>query len=282
MATTPTWTAFDVLTRRVPAIPSWSVFESFPKPRQAVLPDWAGVSEWSALGSSTAERLWRELGDQLERWDDRMAALGGDPSRREWARFRPLRLSREEDWSNWVAFLLAESQSGALAHHLFGPENHAVEPGVWATPAVEREVWTASGERRADIVVTWSFGQRTCVEVKVGDTQFSKTDETADGVGAANSYILLPEEDELSWQAVRSVRTKARTWRDVAIGLRRTLWSRSENLSWAAWAAALTGAIEQTLLGFSQMPLALGPAPRLGQLAATNRLLRFLNEGRRE
>ena len=48
-------------------------------------------------------------------WADRLADLGGEPVCQDWSRFRPLRLSREEDWSDWLAHLIETSSTGVSA-----------------------------------------------------------------------------------------------------------------------------------------------------------------------
>src|SRR4051812_36828261 len=42
-------------------------------------------------------------------WERRLRPLCGSMQRLEWAEFRPLRLAREEHWSDWLAWLLQTS-----------------------------------------------------------------------------------------------------------------------------------------------------------------------------
>lgn len=64
--------------------------------------------------------------------------------------FRPLRTDREEDWSDWLAYLLKTSTRGVLAHAVFGPADAEVIE-LAAPPKVKREFRVE--DRRADVVV---------------------------------------------------------------------------------------------------------------------------------
>ena len=44
-----------------------------------------------------------------------LKAFGGDPSSTDWSNFRPLRLSREEDWADWLMHLIEQSGTGLLS-----------------------------------------------------------------------------------------------------------------------------------------------------------------------
>ena len=133
-------------------------------------------------------------------------------------------------------------------------------PASYRTPKVEREVPTKDQERRADIVVVWRGGQRTHIEVKVGDEKFDKTFETcrklrADTPTSEWYYsILIPDASSAAWGAVARAHAGEDTidvilWDDVVRCLRQCLWERCEPLVWRAWAWAFCGAIEARLLG---------------------------------
>jgi len=78
------------------------------------------------------------------------SVFGGDSTHRDWRRFRPLGLSREEDWSDRLAFLIESSTSGLLAHGLVGSDG--APPQDYALPdRVERE--TLHEGYRSDLVV---------------------------------------------------------------------------------------------------------------------------------
>jgi hypothetical protein len=52
-------------------------------------------------------------------WDRRLRRLHGKITEVNWVNFCPLRTSREEDWSDWLAWLLETSTTGLLAHALY-------------------------------------------------------------------------------------------------------------------------------------------------------------------
>ncbi len=221
---------------------------------------------WNAL--MAMENPLRQLNSQLQeqivteqrRWRSILEPyFPEDPSERDWRNFRPLRISREEDWSNWLAYLLESSSSHMLSKTVFGsigvPES-ALRPRV-----VEREI--QAGRYRADMYIQWEAGYQTHVEIKVGDKELEKTLETGKALLAEkrgdsekwSNCILLLEEQLPEWRAMpendrRGVHEI--TWTDVAKGLRTVLANpQQESTFWISWAIALTGCIEQTLLGIS-------------------------------
>jgi hypothetical protein len=153
----------------------------------------------------------------MERWDQKLQDLGGDPAREDWSLFRPLRLSREEDWSDWLSHLLERSRSG----------------------------------RRADIIASFKNGDWVHLEVKVGDLAFAKTAETGQALrrhrdgSNRGDFLLLPKVDMSIWESERSRlgtiadRIEVRTWHDVARALRRCIIEPdTESVPWRAWAYA--------------------------------------------
>lgn len=169
--------------------------------------------------------------------------------------FRPLRISREEDWSDWLAHLIQTSTMGTFARDLFD--------GNCAT-SVTREASLGNGARRADLLCRWSTGKTaTHIEVKVGDDAFEKTFETAGLVEAEHletrwkHFVLLLPEQLTQWDRIASSRQTvvARTWSDVALALRRQLWTQEEPIVWRVWALTFCGAIEQVLLGFPRQTM---------------------------
>jgi hypothetical protein len=208
----------------------------------------------AALGPTTAR--YKSL---KRTWDRRLWQLGGDPTSLSFSDFRLLRLSREEDWSDWLAWLLETSETGAFAEVLFG--QYMNRGSKFAEPKVEREKPTE--ERRADIVVSWETGQRTHIEVKIEDSQFEKTFDTAKELRGRDPksnwyhFILLPDERTPDWYAVASDRADdeeihAVPWSNVVVGLRRCLWSKMESLVWRTWAWTFCAAIERHILHLSE------------------------------
>ncbi len=257
-------------------VPSWTAADGWISPR-AHVPSWAGTATWSPPArrvSWEAAVAWRPTLDRLvvasaqalesllATWDARLGDLGGDPGRDDWTRFRPLRLSREEDWSDWLGHLLEHARSGRFPARLFGASVQEAER--WQVARAEREV-TAEGYR-ADLVVRFRDGDWIHVEVKTGDQDLEKTP----GTGAAlqrldtrrcrANFLLLPDHDarrrsaELEeFRAADGIAT--RTWGQVARALRNGLSEAdAETASWRVWARAFLGAVEQRLLGFRAMP----------------------------
>lgn len=240
--------------------PSWDVFDAFRR-AQGVSggtwsPSWARTSDWLSVVRRSAQSEANSLLPFLAKWDSALRSLGGDPSRARWSEFRPLRLSREEDWSDWLAYLLAMPEGLECARRSFPPEG-----GKCALEKVRREVPVASGDRRADLVLFWNGSRASHVEVKVWDEAFAKTAET--GVGCREAfgdrggwvdYILVPDEneeacrDELESDDVRIV-----TWTSVCIELRRALLVPRESPQWRAFARAFCGAVEQKILAIPAM-----------------------------
>ena len=271
----------------------WSFVEVFKAPvstsvaktRQVPeMPDWDSADEmWDAL-QKAATQIQERLENALARWDTKLAQLGGDPSRREWQDFHPLRPRREEDWSDWLAHLLATSKSGQLGYKLFGQIVDSKGQGDFSYPEVEREV--VVGKRRADIVLVTRDRVVVHVEVKIRDDQFEKTAET--GALVADAYpgtksrnVLLapeaPKEGKLFDERYTGEEIKTIVWGQVASSIRAVLAgadSDAEEISWRVWAWSFVGCIEQKILGFDATMLPRAPSPSLAL-----RLLHHLEQG---
>lgn len=265
---------------------AWSFVESFRLPPEAGGDGsraWAGsaqlVGTWRGLVKKDLERL----NPLLARWDEILATIDGEPLREDWLSFRPLRRDREEDWSDWLAWLIASSRTGNFAKALL-----PLDAADHSRPMVDREV-SARGDRglwRLDLRVHWRSGEYSHIEVKVGDQQFEKTFGTAEvhrrAVGATKwaDWILLPESDEGTWDEIAAAAPAGSpiigvlTWKRVALALRHCLASGSrESATWRVWARAFTGAIEQQILSLP----AIGAASSLGDERLA-RVARYLEE----
>lgn len=238
---------------------SWAVFDGWCPPTQRA--DWNAASAWAAAFERLTAVAARQLDSVLAAWDQRLADLGGDPARTNWASFRPLRLSREEDWSDWLAFLVERSVSGRFGARLFAAGTSDTK--VWTATRADREV--AADSYRADIVVQFADGDWLHLEVKVGDLQLEKTPATGEalrrhrGGRCRGDWLLLPDADRALWESVRDECEGAMvhvvTWTDVARALRASISDGvAETLVWRAWAFAFVGAVEQNLLGFPPIP----------------------------
>jgi hypothetical protein len=267
--------------RRSPT--NWSVADGWtPPPRVAgAVPRWSVVEPLQARLRTLTDELARVLTTSVAAWDARLSDLGGDPSRHDWSSFRPLRLSREEDWSDWLAHLIEHDASGRFTARLFGAS--ADEASVWKATRCEREYVVE--DYRADLLIdrasSWVH-----LEVKVGDLSFAKTAATGEaarrrreGSDCSGDYVLLPAEHVALWhlEAEDSACSEVgvRTWTDVAQALRESLVElEQQTVPWRAWAWAFLGAVEQHLLEFPRLPR--DAAPRLTGTATALECARFL------
>lgn len=243
-----------------PSTPGWDFVRRWrPKEGFGSQVAWAALEEWREVAGRAAAAAELELAARVRRWQGWLEPLG-EVSSMDWRRFRPLRLSREEAWTDWLAHLLEHSVSGVLAEDLLAG-HEALPPVEFKRLNVAREVCSSEGERRADLIIEWKTAVAH-VEVKVGDQDFEKVFETGrlleEAYGRRRAwadYILLPPEDLEKWLEVAAVAgpnersVKAVTWADVAGGLRRAMRSGAESLPWRTWAHSYCGAAEQRLLG---------------------------------
>lgn len=264
---------------------SWTVFDAWTRPiREAAPPSWQSLENWGRLASSAADAEESAVSALLQAWDQKLSDLGGDPSWRPWRRFRPLRLSREEAWSDWMAHLAEDPSSSGFAYNLFPP----VETIAGAVPKSHREVVLDGGTRRADLILEWAPRSFTSVELKVWDLALGKTFETAQlceewRPGSRwRHYVLLPQDSFEAWEEElkRGGRqmVHARSWDEVAIALRRSLWGHRGSATYLAFALAYCGAIEQRILGLGKVGDAVASAAERLRVAAARR--RLLQEGR--
>ena len=197
----------------------------------------------------------------LRHWDRALDDIGGDPSRENWASFRPSPGCRVKGLVGQLAHLLASSRTGRFpARLLAGDVRHAEQ---WNVSSARREERAES--YRADLVVHLSDGGWVHIEVKIGDLDLAKTPDTTQalrrtvGVGFRRDYLLLPAADVSYWDDVkkdldgRADNIKTLTLIDVAKALRASVIDPAESLRWRVWAATFLGAVEQQLLGFPQV-----------------------------
>jgi len=88
---------------------AWQVFDGWilPPPPDPIQPDWHAVDEMRTAYAGVFRTYRSKLMELLPRWDSLLSSeFGKDPTRRDWREFHPLRLSREEDWSGWLAYLI--------------------------------------------------------------------------------------------------------------------------------------------------------------------------------
>ncbi len=241
---------------------SWDIFNSwaFNFKEEANLPkkDWADFEILTQFLNKYYLVEEKAIISLLEEYDKKLLDLGGDPSYSNWNKFRPLRLDREEDWSDWLIHLVAKSETGYFCYKLLRID-HFTE-GDYALPLrYDREI--PHEGFRADIVIEWQNKNLTHIEVKIGDQNFAKTPGTAERMrkkyGADlkswSNFILLLSYQMAPWQETSKtfdLDIQPITWEDVAISIRKSLQFSNEKIQWKVWACSFLGAAEQKLLGF--------------------------------
>ena len=245
---------------------SWGFLKKFNIGKIPPRIQWESIELMKAKARTALMPIQHNYNVLERRWEHKLKVFGGDLSTLDWSEFRPLRLSREEDWSDWLAWLLKTSTTGDLAKTLFGEQVN--RPAfVLKLPDVKREPATKNRHRRGDILVTWkSAGIAVNIEVKVGDEQFEKTFDTAKELKKENpanqwyDFILMPDESLPEWETVTigyvdKTSIKVILWRDVVRGLRSCLWQENELLVWRVWAWTFCSAIEERVLCLSKPKL---------------------------
>jgi hypothetical protein len=242
---------------------SWRIFDGWQYDRNDKMR--LGVKEWDFLDFLLTHlvkynRNHRKILETfLNTWNKKLLQWGGEPSFQDWKEFRPLRLSKEEDWSDWLQHLLASSKYGDFARRLFSITSFLTED--YKEPKVEREVLYES--YRGDLIILWGNKKYTHLEVKIGDPSLEKTYECSRRLQKKakarsadwNNFILLLGSQLSEWDACKKqqdsdIYVNSLTWKDVALALRRSLLFSKEDTSWKVWAISFLGAIEQKLLMF--------------------------------
>lgn len=239
---------------------SWSIFDdwNYKVTEKIFYPDWHIFDSMVSTLSSFYKNRYKEFQSLYSKWDKELKVYGGEPSNFNWNNFRPLRLSREEDWSDWLIHLISKSQTGYFSFHLFRIEN--TTKNDYSRPAyIDREV--SYKRRRADIIIKWKNGIYSHVEIKIGDENLVKTYDTAKAMRSYYNtlkskwydFIIILESQVENWVKIDNSKKcyiKYLTWNDVAIALRKSILISNEPLSWKVWAYSFLGAIEQKLLYF--------------------------------
>jgi len=255
----------------------WDIFDNWTPPlpaKEKAHLDWSVFNGLIPLFRKISEEKYKYLFKLLERWDKKLNDYGRDPTHYNWHNFRPLRLGREEDWSDWLAHLINRSITGSLSGVLFSKNQ---KPSLdYASPIwVHRE--DIHHGYRADIIIRWKNNQFNHLEVKIGDPHMAKTYAT--GRMLQKKYmvdplhwkdvILLLSEQISDWEIVLEADISNRevevvTWDDVCVALRRSL-SANEPITWKALAYNFLGAIEQHIIGFPGHRLNERPVEQLDQ-----------------
>lgn len=220
--------------------------------------DWDACDDLVSAYTAVINQKYESLLHLVETWDDMLADLGGDPTHIDWNSFHVLRLSREEDWSDWLSFLIERSETGVFASNLF-ETNIRTNQNYSKPKMVVREV--PQDQYRADLIVQWADEYFYHIEVKVGDSNLFKTYATSQAMQSKfgqssdrwTDYILLLSNQIPDWESMQNHKDRTihmLTWEDVSVSLRLALQS-NESILWKSWAYSFIGAIEQLLIGYS-------------------------------
>lgn len=234
---------------------NWDIFNTWELPKSETIynhMNWNDFDFLINLFNNVCSSKYNELLPLIEKWDELTKHIGKDPTHINWNKFRPLRLNREEDWSDWLSFLIENSEYGEFSKDLLGIQ-------ITEKPIeVEREVTCSS--YRADIVINWHNNYYSHIEVKIGDENLIKTYDTSlkleeELLNSTWTHFILLLSSQLSiWDDIDhsnfgNIKINSLCWEDVAIALRKALLGK-ENLNWKVWCYSFIGAIEQKLIGF--------------------------------
>ncbi|GAH28166.1 unnamed protein product, partial [marine sediment metagenome] len=88
---------------------SWSIFDNwnYKVTEKIFYPDWHIFDSMVSTLSLFYKKRYKEFQSLFGRWDKELKLYGGEPSNFNWHNFRPLRLTREEDWSDWLIYLIS-------------------------------------------------------------------------------------------------------------------------------------------------------------------------------
>ncbi len=234
---------------------SWNIFDQ-------LIPEFQKITE----------EKYRSLFSYLRIWDDHLVDFGKDPTWFDWRNFRPLRLSREEDWCDWLGYLIASSTTGAFASLILNESMEGCEQ--YAKPQRMLREDSFKGYR-ADIIIEWRNQNYTHIEMKIGDPHLRKTLATGRMLQKKyrvtnerwRNHILLMSEQLTDWEIVvekdeQSNSVSVITWGDVCVALRKSFFT-NEKLNWKALAYNFLGAIEQHIIGFPGYRIQYKPASQL-------------------
>jgi hypothetical protein len=246
---------------------AWRLYPTWGKllaePADDEIPDAAyeAIKQVTATFQSLAEREKGHLADLLKESDLNFAPLS-DPLRLGFRGHRWLdpRREREENYSDWLAWLLERMDSTEHVLQVFGLENTAfgalVRGREFYVSREEPIPIPSGGRKRTDIVIR--FGDAVLlVEVKIRDLAvaggadnlklYLEWLETQSDGKRRCAVLLLPQSMEspcLEWEV--------RTWEDVSLALRRQAAQKVKEQReplLLAITLCFAGAVEQNILG---------------------------------
>jgi len=222
-------------------------------------PAWESVQQLVDAGVRLVEYEAAELKELLRRAGDRLAPLE-DPLQVDLGAHRWLEGQREENYSDWLAWVLRQIPAAERLFRFLGLPLPA-SLALWGagTPRITRELPFEAG--RLDIVIRYPNRALIVVEVKCQDGATDHEGQLQcyrawmdDQREACKSGVLVTTGEGQSQPCGFSVRT----WRMIAWELRRLgcEFREANQLCVAAMTLAFAGAVEQNLLGLPARPVA--------------------------
>lgn len=242
--------------------------------------EWRAIDKWWETYAANQQKQITEVAEAINKlndeWQRSTSRFNCDPLSADWRpagnMHGPLRITHEEDWSHWLAHLL-RSSTGAFTPKLLGKQ-FDTNPST-----VDREVpfFNPDGKnRRVDILINDDTVGAT-IEIKVGDTNYRKTLDTArlveeERYGTWTHVLLLPRRKSPtlrrkfpnrldvsgdSYPIIKSNQSadiRIMYWDDVSRVLRQTLLFDDESdPHWESSAYLFTSLIEQHICSFASM-----------------------------
>ena len=197
-----------------------------------------------------------ELDVLLKQSDNKLRKLGlGEPLCTDLGSHRWLRRKREENYSDWLAWVIGQLSLAEMA------DTFAIErPTNYARSTVclaDRERWILDRTRRVDLVICFGDKPLVVVEIKRGLAQDEKDKLTgyrkSPDLRCARFWVLLGTARREGETKEDLCGFEPRRWDDVCVALRRVAcgMSRKKKIIVGAMILAFVGAVEQNLLGFS-------------------------------
>jgi hypothetical protein len=227
--------------------------------------DFDSVMRLIEVTNAWAEAELAQLQGLIDASNKALAPLG-DPLLIDFGAHRWLKGDREEAYSDWLAWIVAQLKEPKLVLPIFGIKDTNVLSRCTQARFLppEREKSVQDGERRLDLVIRYEGTLLIVVEVKVTGADDAYTAKQADYMKwideqpepKPNKYpvLLATEADFQEYDGFRPLR-----WADLCIKLRKLvpdLYASRPVV--AAMILAFAGAVEQNLLGFGCSPMIKG------------------------